>query len=112
MIWNMVRQGLFGQIMHVEGGYQKDAGDWELRLPSRRQLAWQGEFRQSRLGNVNPTHDLGPLALWLDIHRGDRFDYLVSMGGAARRSTTTRRSTSPRQYPGDHPLRHVGHYLP
>ena len=30
-------------------------------------------------GNPYPTHGLGPIANCLDINRGDRFDYLVSM---------------------------------
>jgi hypothetical protein len=84
MIWNMVRQGLFGEILHVEGGYQKDARDSEIRMNADGSLGWLGQFRKDRRGNVYPTHDIGPLAQWLDIHRGDRFDYLVSMGGNAR----------------------------
>lgn len=84
MIRNMIRQGLFGELMHLEGGYQRDSRDTELKLNSEGKLAWQGEFRKDRMGNVAPTHDLGPLAQWMDIHRGDRFDYLVSMGGIAR----------------------------
>ena len=84
MIWNLVRRGLFGEVMHAEGGYQKDARDVELHQSGDGSLAWQGEFHRRRKGNVFPTHDVGPISQWLDIHRGDRFDYLVSMGGGAR----------------------------
>ena len=84
MIGNMVRRGLFGEIMHAEGGYQKDGRDIDLRHGADGSLAWQGQFREHRMGNVFPTHDVGPISQWLDIHRGDRFDYLVSMGGGAR----------------------------
>ena len=35
-------------------------------------------------GNLYPTHGLGPLANCLDINRGDRFEYLVSMSGPSR----------------------------
>lgn len=35
-------------------------------------------------GNLYPTHGLGPIANCLDINRGDRFDYLVSMSGPSR----------------------------
>jgi hypothetical protein len=84
MIGNLVHRGLFGEIMHAEGGYQKDGRDVDLRQNDDGNLAAQGQFRQHRMGNVFPTHDVGPIAQWLDIHRGDRFDYLVSMGGNAR----------------------------
>lgn len=33
----------------------------------------------SRNGNLYPTHGRGPVALYLDIDRGDRFEYLVSV---------------------------------
>lgn len=84
LVRNLIRQGLFGELMHAEGGYQKDARDTDFRPDAAGHLGWQGEFRKSRMGNVYPTHDLGPVAQWLDINRGDRLDYLVSMGGGAR----------------------------
>ena len=84
LVWNMVRQGLFGEIMHLEGGYQKDGRDSELRTAADGSPGWRGQFRKDRKGNVFPTHDVGPLSQWLDINRGDRFEYLVSMGGNAR----------------------------
>ena len=37
-----------------------------------------------RNGNLYPTHGLGPVAQCLDINRGDRFDYLVSMSSNSR----------------------------
>ena len=84
MIWNLVRRGLFGEIMHAEGGYQKDGRDVELATAATAAWPGKGNFAARRMGNVFPTHDVGPISQWLDIHRGDRFDYLVSMGGAAR----------------------------
>ena len=33
-------------------------------------------------GNLYPTHGLGPIAHILNIHRGDRMDYLVSVSSA------------------------------
>ena len=35
-----------------------------------------------RNGNLYPTHGLGPVAHYMDIHRGDRFDYMVSVSSA------------------------------
>lgn len=37
--------------------------------------------RAFRNGNQYLTHAVGPAAKWLNINRGDRFEYLVSMGG-------------------------------
>jgi predicted dehydrogenase len=84
MIGNLIRKGFFGEIMHAEGGYQKDGRDADLKLNPDGSLGWQGQIRKNCRGNTFPTHDIGPLAQWMDIHRGDRFDYLVSLGGNAR----------------------------
>lgn len=84
MILRMVREGLFGEVVHAEGGYQKDGRDSDLRMNPDGSLGWQAQLRTRRRGNTFPTHDAGPLAQWMNIHRGDRFDYLVSMGGNAR----------------------------
>ncbi len=83
LVWNLVRKGFFGEVMHAEVGYQKDGRDYEVNSADGR-LNWQGQIRKNRKGNPFPTHDIGPLAQWMDIHRGDRFEYLVSMGGNAR----------------------------
>ena len=38
----------------------------------------------TRNGDLYPTHGLGPVAQWLDINRGNRFESLVSMSTNAR----------------------------
>jgi hypothetical protein len=40
---------------------------------------WRRFEHFNRNGNLYPTHGFGPVAHYMDIHRGDRFDYLVSM---------------------------------
>ena len=100
MIGNLVRRGFFGEIMHAEGGYQKDGRDVDLHQSADGSLAAQGQFREHRMGNVFPTHDVGPISQWLDIHHGDRFDYLVSMGGNARGLN----EYGARYFGPDHPL--------
>ncbi len=79
---NMLRQGLFGTLIHCEAGYQKDE---RLFLTDPEGRLRQGLDRE--LGNLYPTHALGPMAVLLDVNRGDRFSYLVSMstGNAAGR---------------------------
>lgn len=89
-VLNMVRQGVFGEIMHCEGGYQHDliaAGP--LLFDRKGKLTWRGEHYARRNGNLYPTHPIGPIAQWMDINRGDRFDYLVSV--SSRNSGLTER---------------------
>jgi predicted dehydrogenase len=69
MVFHMVRQGMFGEVLHGEGGYLHDL---------------RGIKFSARNGNLYPTHGLGPVANCMDINRGDRFEYLVSMSGPSR----------------------------
>lgn len=70
----MARQGLFGDIVHVEGGYAHPIGEkW---------TPWRLEINRRQRGDVYPTHGVGPLCQLLDIHRSDRLAYLVSMDSA------------------------------
>ena len=82
MAFNMVRQGLFGEILHCEGGYLHDLRS--IKFENRDEGLWRRAWSQKLNGNPYPTHGLGPIANDLDINRGDRFDYLVSMSGPSR----------------------------
>lgn len=79
MVLNMVRQGLFGELVHCAGGYQHFSAF--LRFEDAR--PWIGEVMTKYNGNYYPTHPLGPIAQWMNINRGDRFDYLVSVSSKA-----------------------------
>ncbi len=77
MVMNMVKEGLFGEIVHCEGAYQHDLRD-EILLGE--------ENRHYRLNNYigrncenYPTHELGPIAQILGINKGNRMLYLTSM---------------------------------
>ncbi|NIJ55905.1 Gfo/Idh/MocA family protein [Dyadobacter arcticus] len=74
---NMARQGFFGEIVHVEGAYIHDIFE-SLFEKNKRFDLWRLKENQ-RNGNLYPTHGLGPIAQILDINRGDRMDFLVSM---------------------------------
>lgn len=81
MVMKMVREGLFGKIVHCEGGYQHDL---------RGEVSHGAENRHYRLRNYQnrccenyPTHELGPIAKILDINRGNRMLKLVSMASGA-----------------------------
>lgn len=72
---NMAQQGLFGEILHVEGSYIHDLSEfWDAY-----QGNWRLDFNQKHRGDVYATHGLGPICQVLDIHRGDRMKILVAM---------------------------------
>ncbi len=74
---NMSRQGFFGDIVHVEGAYIHDIYESFFEKEKRFDL-WRLRENENK-GNLYPTHGLGPIAQILDINRGDKMDYLVSM---------------------------------
>lgn len=72
---NMVEQGLFGEILHAEGAYIHNLTEyWDAYHDN-----WRLEFNSTHRGDVYATHGLGPICMALDIHRGNRLEYLVSM---------------------------------
>ncbi len=81
-IWQMVLQGLFGEIVHAEGSYLHDTR-W-LKANDYGDGLWLGDHHATRNGCLYPTHGIGPLAWYLDLNRGDRMEYLVSMSSNAR----------------------------
>ncbi len=82
MAFNMVRQGVFGEVLHAEGGYDHDLRD--IKFSDRGEGLWRRAWSMKLDGNLYPTHGLGPIANCLDINRGDRFDYLVSLSSPSR----------------------------
>ena len=73
---NMCRLGVLGEPVYGEAGYLHSGATRGHRL-SRFRAEWYQEHR----GNYYPTHGLGPVAQYMNINRGDRFDYLNSMEG-------------------------------
>ena len=75
---NMGRRGFFGDVVHGECAYNTSKmannfaknGYWDM---------WWLKLYASKRGNIYPTHGLGSVAQIMNINRGDRFDYLVSM---------------------------------
>ena len=82
MVFNMVRQGMFGELLHAECGYLHDLRG--IKFENRNEGLWRREHSILRNGNLYPTHGLGPIANCMDIDRGDRFEYLVSMSSPSR----------------------------
>jgi hypothetical protein len=75
---NMVRNGLFGDVVHVEGAYLHDLRQLNFSKSGYVDM-WRLQENIGRNGNLYPTHGLGPVCQCLDINRGDRMDYLVSL---------------------------------
>ena len=67
----MVHDGLFGEIVHVEGGYAHPIGN--------RWTPWRMEYNRLTCGDVYPTHSIGPACQLLGVHRTDRLHYLTAM---------------------------------
>ena len=81
-LFNMVRQGLFGEIVHLEGGYRHDL---------RSEITLGRENRHGRLfnfmhrnGELYPTHQLGPICKLIGINRGNRMLTLSSITSKSR----------------------------
>ncbi|HSC52649.1 MAG TPA: Gfo/Idh/MocA family oxidoreductase [Phnomibacter sp.] len=76
---NMARNGLFGEIVHGEGAYIHDLSKSYLFNKNAYADMWRLKQNYQLHGNLYPTHGLGPIAQCMDINRGDKMDYLVSM---------------------------------
>ena len=77
MVLEMVRDGFFGEITHGEAAYLHDLRG--IVTANEGEGLWRRFPHMQRNGNLYPTHGLGPVAHYMDIHRGDRFDYMVSV---------------------------------
>ncbi len=77
-VLNMVKQGVFGDLNHAEGAYIHDLR--ALLLDNKYyENQWRLQHHLNRDGNFYTTHGLGPISNYMDIGRGDNYDYLVSM---------------------------------
>lgn len=72
---NMAQQGLFGEILHTEGAYIHNLEPYWNEYWKN----WRLEYNIAHHGDLYPTHGLGPVCQALNIHRGDKLNYLVSM---------------------------------
>lgn len=72
---NMAQQGLFGEVLHVEGSYIHNLEEFWGHYWKN----WRLDYNRTHRGDVYPTHGMGPACQLLNIHRGDKMNYLVSM---------------------------------
>jgi predicted dehydrogenase len=96
-VLNMVRQNVFGELIHMQGGYQHDlravkfndgvqayGGGVEFGEKGFSEARWRTNHSVTRDGDLYPTHGIGPVAMMSDINRGNRFTELVSYSSKAR----------------------------
>ena len=95
-VLNMVRQGIFGEIIHVQGGYQHDlrgvkfndgtghGAGAEFGAKGFSEAKWRTNHSVHRNGDLYPTHGIGPVAMMIDINRGNRFTSLTSFSSKSR----------------------------
>ena len=72
---NMAQKGLFGEVIHAEGAYIHDLSEFWGSYWNNWRLDYNKDFR----GDVYPTHGIGPVCQALNIHRGDKMNYLVAV---------------------------------
>lgn len=96
-ILHMVHQGMFGELLHLQGGYQHDlrevkfndgvnyyGGGVEFGEKGISEARWRTNHSVNRNGELYPTHGLGPVAVMADINRGNRMTRLSSVASKAR----------------------------
>lgn len=78
---NLTRKGVLGDLVHGEAAYIHDLR--KSKLNEEKENGYQGQWRlewsKQHTGNPYPTHGLGPICQYMDINRGDRFEYLTSV---------------------------------
>jgi len=90
-VLNMVKQQVFGELVHFRCGYQHDlrevkfndgkqpyGGGVEFGEKAISEARWRTQHSVKRNADVYPTHGLGPIAAMADINRGNRFVSLTS----------------------------------
>lgn len=90
-VLKMVREGVFGELVHATCGYRHDLRNIKFNDGKKNQGAgvefgdkavaeaiWRTEHSLKRNGDIYPTHGIGPVAGWFDINRGNRFLSLTS----------------------------------
>jgi len=96
-IHNMVSKGMFGELLHLQGGYQHDLrgvlfndgvtpynSGVEFGEKGFSEAKWRTEHYVTRNGENYPTHGLGPVANMIDINRGNRLTRLSSIATKSR----------------------------
>ena len=99
LVLSMARRGILGELLHGECGYLHDLR--AIKFSDEGEGLWRRDWAIQHDANLYPTHGLGPIANDMDINRGNRFEYLVSMSSPARGLALW----AEEHYPKGHPKR-------
>ncbi len=80
-VLNMIKKGLFGEVLHCEGAYGHDKRDVTDAMARDHERAWHYIHRNAELYS---THELGPMMTYLNINRGNRLMTLNAMATKQR----------------------------
>ena len=96
-IINMLMLGMFGEIIHCQGGYQHDlrhvkfndgsqpyGGGVEFGKKGFSEARWRTQHSVDKNADLYPTHGLGPVSPMMDINRGNRMLHVTSTASQAR----------------------------
>ena len=96
-VYNMVRKGVFGELLHLQGGYEHDLrgvkfndgqtpynSGVEFGEKGFSEAKWRTPHSVNRNGELYPTHGLGPVAMMIDINRGNQLTRMSSVATKAR----------------------------
>ncbi|WEK34731.1 MAG: Gfo/Idh/MocA family oxidoreductase [Candidatus Pseudobacter hemicellulosilyticus] len=95
-VLNMVQAGMFGELIHLQGGYQHDLRHIlfnngvsndpgaEFGEKGYSEARWRTQHYIDRNGENYPTHSLGPVGVMIDLNRGNRLTRLSSISSKAR----------------------------
>lgn len=97
LVLGMVRAGIFGDIFAGGAAYNHDLR--RILTETKDEGLWRRAHHTRRNGNLYPTHGLGPVAAYMDVNRGDRFEYMVSMSTPEFGLTQWRAATEPPESP-------------
>jgi predicted dehydrogenase len=75
---NMARHGVFGELVHGDCAYRANKMGNNFNKKKYWDMWWLKQYA-NRKGNIYPTHGLGPICQMMDINRGDKLEYLVSV---------------------------------
>jgi hypothetical protein len=96
-VMQMVRKGLFGELIHLEGGYEHDLrgvkfndgktpydSGVEFGEKGYSEAKWRTKHSVHRNADLYPTHGVGPIAMMTNINRGNRFLHLTATASKSR----------------------------
>jgi hypothetical protein len=93
----MVKKGMFGELLHLQGGYEHDLREVKFNDGTKgyndgiefgekaySEAKWRTNHSLYRNGELYPTHGLGPVSMMVDINRGNRLTRLSSVATKSR----------------------------